>query len=204
MTGTNETRVVNEATGGAKGSKDERYDLLPFTALDEVARLYAAGAKKYDSHNWRKGYAWSLSFASMIRHAKAFWEGEDIDPETGTHHCAAVAFHALALITFSAEHPELDDRPHVLLERARAEQEKALAATAAPDDPSQGRSEAQASSDGNLEGEKLIQRPKVSAVIRRDPQTNAPIVERRPERVCDDVNCVRSHAAGIGSCWYDD
>lgn len=137
MTGTNETRIVNEATGGQKGSKDERYDLIPWVAMDEVARLYGAGAAKYDAHNWRKGYDWHLSYASMIRHAKAFWEGEDFDHDPSlpfpVHHLASVVFHALALITFRTEHPELDDRPQVLLSRAREAREATHAPAEAPE-----------------------------------------------------------------------
>ena len=60
--------------------------------------------------NWRQGYAWSLSYAAMQRHANLFWSGEDVDPETGCEHMASVVFHALALMTFALEHPEKDDR----------------------------------------------------------------------------------------------
>jgi hypothetical protein len=123
MSGTNEVRTVNEKTGGQKGSKDERYDLIPWAALDEVARLYGAGAHKYDEHNWRRGYDWSLSYSSLIRHARAFWEGEDLDHDPSlpypVHHLASVVFHALALITFAKEHPELDNRPHRVLDKCR-------------------------------------------------------------------------------------
>lgn len=114
-----EVRIVNEATGGEKGQKGQRYDLIPWNALDQVAEVYAAGANKYADHNWRLGYDWSLSFASLIRHAKAFWEGESIDEEMGTHHLGAVVFHALALLTFEVEHPELDDRATTTLEALR-------------------------------------------------------------------------------------
>lgn len=99
------------ATGGEKGSKLARYDLLPPEALKAVAELYGRGAEKYEAHNWRKGYDWSLSFAAMQRHAWQFWNGEDFDDETGAPHMASVAFHALALITFMAEQREYDDRP---------------------------------------------------------------------------------------------
>lgn len=106
-----EVRVTNAETGGAKGQKLARYDLLPADALRQVAELYGRGAIKYDAHNWRKGYDWSLSFAALQRHAWQFWGGETYDDETGCHHMASVAFHALALITFEMTHPELDDRP---------------------------------------------------------------------------------------------
>lgn len=104
-----EVRSVS-STGGEKGTKDERHDLIPVEALATVARHYGAGARKYSAHNWRKGYEWSKSYAAMQRHANAFWAGEDIDEETGSPHMAAVAFHALALLTFMEEHPDFDDR----------------------------------------------------------------------------------------------
>lgn len=107
-----EVRIVNPETGGAKGRKAERMDLLPWDALRrDIAPHYAVGAEKYDDHNWRRGYAWSLSFGAMMRHAAQFWAGEDMDPETHTPHMAAVVFHALALLVFMREHPTLDDRP---------------------------------------------------------------------------------------------
>lgn len=104
-----EVRSVS-STGGEKGTKDERYGLIPIEALAAVARHYGVGAKKYAAHNWRKGYEWSKSYDALQRHATAFWSGEDIDEETGSPHMAAVAFHALALITFMQEQPDFDDR----------------------------------------------------------------------------------------------
>lgn len=101
---------TTSSTGGEKGTKPERYDLIPVEALASVARLYGEGAKKYAEHNWRRGYEWSKSYAALQRHASEFWKGVDIDPETGEPHMAAVIFHALALITFTEEHPNFDDR----------------------------------------------------------------------------------------------
>jgi hypothetical protein len=109
VSGTNEVRVVS-STGGEKGSKDERFDLIPVGPLTEVARLYGIGAKKYAKDNWRRGYEWSLSFAALCRHLWAFWGGESYDKETGCHHLASVVFHANALMEFEKTHPEFDDR----------------------------------------------------------------------------------------------
>lgn len=104
-----ETRTTS-STGGQKGTKVERPDLIPTTGLYWLAVHYGLGAEKYDDNNWRKGYEWSKSYSSLQRHARAFWDGEDNDPELGTPHMAAVAFHAFALMTFMEEHPEFDDR----------------------------------------------------------------------------------------------
>lgn len=101
---------TTSSTGGEKGTKPERYDLIPVEALAKVARLYGEGAKKYAEHNWRKGYEWSKSYAAMQRHANEFWKGVDLDPETGLPHLAAVVFHAMALMTFMDQHPDFDDR----------------------------------------------------------------------------------------------
>lgn len=105
-----ETVVVDAATGGRKGRKPERTDLLPFFALRLLAEHYGRGAEKYDDHNWRKGYAWSLSYGALLRHLFAWLNGEDRDPETGSLHTVAVAWHALALVEFQTLGLGTDDR----------------------------------------------------------------------------------------------
>lgn len=102
--------VTDPVTGGQKLKKDIRFDLIPVIPMAEVSQLYGYGANKYEDNNWRKGYAWSLSYAALQRHAQRFWSGETIDPETGLPHMTAVVFHALALLEFDHTHPELDDR----------------------------------------------------------------------------------------------
>ena len=104
-----EVRITNEQTGGQKGKKLERYDLIPSRPLREVARNYGIGASKYADRNWEKGVDWSLCFAALNRHLWAWWEGEQID-EAGFHHLSAVVFHAFALMEYERTHPELDDR----------------------------------------------------------------------------------------------
>ena len=106
-----EVRVVNASTGGEKGQKLARFDLIPVGPLWQVAELYGQGATKYEDRNWEKGYDWSLSYAALMRHATLFWGGEDADPKDGNSHLASVVFHALALMDYAVSHPELDDRP---------------------------------------------------------------------------------------------
>lgn len=105
---------TTSSTGGEKGVKPARFDLVPVGPLTTVAELYGKGAEKYAAHNWRRGYEWSKSYAALMRHATQFWNGEDNDAETGLPHMASVAFHALALIEFMETHRDYDDRPHAL------------------------------------------------------------------------------------------
>jgi hypothetical protein len=107
-----EERITNSSTGGQKGQKVERFDLLPPVALRAVAAHFGRGARKYEDRNWELGVDWSLSFAAMQRHLWSWWGGEDED-EIGSHHLAAVAWHALVLLTYALDphYAELDDRP---------------------------------------------------------------------------------------------
>ena len=106
-----EVRITDPETGGQKGQKLARYGLIPAEPLRQLAEHYGKGATKYEDRGWEKGYAWSLNFDAMMRHAWAWWAGEDEDPETGSNHLVAVAWHAFALLEFAETHPEKDDRP---------------------------------------------------------------------------------------------
>ncbi|MBM4707884.1 hypothetical protein GS982_01590 [Rhodococcus hoagii] len=118
---TEEVRTTS-STGARKGVKPQRPSLIPTYPFMELARHYGVGAEKYTErdeagnvtheggNNWRAGYEWSKSYDAMIRHANAFWGGEDLDPETGTSHLSAVAWHAFTLLEFTQSHPEFDDR----------------------------------------------------------------------------------------------
>lgn len=106
-----ERRIVNPATGGEKGSKAARFDLLPGDAIWALAEHYGKGAEKYAERNWELGYNYSLNFAAAQRHMWQWWNGEDVDAETDGSHLIAAAWHMMALFHFMTSHPELDDRP---------------------------------------------------------------------------------------------
>lgn len=100
-----ETTVVDETTGGMKGQKLARFDMIPPDVLWELAEHFGKGEAKYPSDenglpNWQRGYSWRLSVAALLRHFFAFLKGEDIDPETGSSHLIAVVWHAMALRWF--------------------------------------------------------------------------------------------------------
>lgn len=111
-----ETRVTSE-TGGQKGQKLAQVSRIPAQVLLEIAEHFGKGVVKYPPDesgldNWRRGYAWSLSFDPAFRHLLAALSGEDIDPETGSKHVIAAAWHCITLAD-RMNHPEMarfDDR----------------------------------------------------------------------------------------------
>lgn len=101
---------MTSATGGQKGSKTARFDLIPTEPLWMLAELYGKGAEKYDDDNWRKGYDWKYSYAAAQRHLNQFWDGEDIDPEMQLPHVISAAWHCFTLAQFMIDHREYDPR----------------------------------------------------------------------------------------------
>ncbi len=95
-----EVRVVDSVTGGEKGTKVQRFSLIPPDFLWALATHYGVGARKYADRNWERGYKWSLSVDALERHLSQWKMGENLDPETGSHHLIAVAWHAIALFVF--------------------------------------------------------------------------------------------------------
>lgn len=89
---------------GIVGRKDDseknRFDLIPADALEEVAKVFTFGAKKYGDRNWEKGLSYGRLFGAMMRHAWAWWKGESYDSENKCHHLSSVIFSALALLHY--------------------------------------------------------------------------------------------------------
>lgn len=110
-----ETRVVDPTTGGAKGQKLARFDMIPPDVLIELAEHFGKGEAKYPSDdtglpNWQRGYNWRLSVAALNRHIKQFEDGEDADVETGSSHLIAAMWHLIALRWFQKHSKGTDYR----------------------------------------------------------------------------------------------
>ncbi len=106
-----EVIVTDPKTGGMKGQKPCQLGFLDPLALMGLGDVAGYGATKYEKFNYLKGYDWSSSYHALQRHAMAFWLGEDNDPESGLPHAAHLAWHALALYSFSKRGLGTDDRP---------------------------------------------------------------------------------------------
>jgi uncharacterized HAD superfamily protein len=109
----------NELLEWAKNTKEQgqrfnsgkiRYDLLEPHAIEELAKIFSFGAKKYAPNNWLKGLPWMDVIASLKRHLAQFEKGEDRDQETQLLHMAHVAWNALAIVSYYKYRPEFDNR----------------------------------------------------------------------------------------------
>jgi len=105
-----ESMKKNEEAGTKYDGGKVRMDLLPSEALFRIAEVLTFGAAKYDSHNWRKGFKWSRTYAAAQRHLAAWNEGEDVDPESNISHLAHAACCLMFLLDFEKTKKELDDR----------------------------------------------------------------------------------------------
>lgn len=103
--------MYTSETGGQKLNVGKvRMELLPPDAVEEVARVFTAGAEKYEANNWRKGISWAFTLGSVLRHVFALLRCEDRDPETGLLHAAHGAAQLMFLAQFQIEGTGPDDR----------------------------------------------------------------------------------------------
>ncbi len=101
------------------GLKKAQHHLTPTTALEEMAGAFELGAKKYGAFNWRERTVSASTYVSAAkRHIDAWWERQEVDPESGRHHLG----HALACLAILVDAQKfkniVDDRPKVGLHGA--------------------------------------------------------------------------------------
>ena len=98
----------------SKGSKHDAgkapLHMIPEEALIGMAEAFAFGANKYGKFNYKKGLEITRLTDSLRRHALAFLQGEDLDPESGLHHTKHILANAAMLEYTRLHRPEMDDR----------------------------------------------------------------------------------------------
>ncbi len=94
------------------GIKKSRLDLVPPALAILAAPAMALGGKKYGPYNWRtKPVKLTVYLGAIRRHESAFFDGQDLDPESGYSHLSHMAA-CLAIIADAAAIGNLiDDRP---------------------------------------------------------------------------------------------
>ena len=85
---------------------------MPMNVLMEAGLVKLHGDLKYGRFNWREaGVRGSVYYDAAIRHLAAWYEGEDIDPDSGIHHISH-AITGLAVLRDSMIRDNwTDDRP---------------------------------------------------------------------------------------------
>ena len=104
---------MREFTSLEKYNKSRKapLDLVPPCAMFEMARAFGYGADKYGRQNWIDERAQcSVYYAAMMRHMLTWFEGEDIDPESGVYHLAHVMANCAILIHMKENNNFDDDR----------------------------------------------------------------------------------------------
>lgn len=85
---------------------------IPANVLAEMGVAMLEGASKYGRHNYRvAGVRASVYYDAAMRHLIAWWEGEDIDPDSGMSHITKLL--ACMAVLRDAMHQGMwsDDRP---------------------------------------------------------------------------------------------
>lgn len=96
----------------AVGVKKVPLSTVSSAVLMEIGLGMLEGACKYGRHNYRvSGVRTSVYYDASMRHLMAFWEGQDIDPDSGLHHVSK-AMSCLAVLRDAMLNDMLnDDRP---------------------------------------------------------------------------------------------
>lgn len=90
---------MSEETASYKNDRKDnkpRMELIPLTVLEEVAKVFTAGAKKYGENTWQNlpdGY--NRYRGALLRHLTEIEKGNDIDEDTGCLHIAQVVTNAI-------------------------------------------------------------------------------------------------------------
>lgn len=96
----------------AVGTKKVPFSVVSAPVVGELALAMMEGARKYGRHNYRvAGVRGSVYYDACLRHLMAWWEGEDMDPDSGLSHVTK----AMACLTVLRDSMLIgnwkDDRP---------------------------------------------------------------------------------------------
>ncbi len=78
----------------------------------EIAAALLEGSLKYGRHNYRQeGVRASIYYDALGRHSDAWWEGEDVDPDSGINHLSKAIAGLMILRDCQIRGMMNDDRP---------------------------------------------------------------------------------------------
>ena len=96
----------------AVGTGKVPFSTIPAPVLGELGLAMMEGALKYGRHNYRVvGVRASVYKDAALRHILAFWEGQDIDPDSGLPHLVKAMACCAVLRDSQWQGNWVDDRP---------------------------------------------------------------------------------------------
>lgn len=108
-------------------------DQIPPEVLLEWGQVFTYGETKYFRDNWKRGNHWFEFYGSALRHILAFWQGEDIDPESGLHHLAHAIWNLGTLRYYQLHGLGEDDRTPEEVNNAQATEQRQVRSGSAPE-----------------------------------------------------------------------
>lgn len=94
------------------GTRKAPMSTVPANVLAEIGVAMLEGASKYGRHNYRvAGVRASVYYDGVLRHLMAWWEGEDIDPDSGMSHIVKAITSLVVLRDAMHQSMWTDDRP---------------------------------------------------------------------------------------------
>lgn len=111
----------------AIGSKKAPLSTLSMPVAFEVAAGMLEGGCKYGRHNYRViGVRASVYYDATMRHIGLWWEGQDIDPDSGIHHISKAIASLFVLRDAMIHNKCADDRPPKAPENWLADTQKKI------------------------------------------------------------------------------
>lgn len=94
------------------GTRKAPMSTVPANVMAEVGVAMLEGACKYGRSNYRvAGVRSSVYYDAVIRHLFSWWEGEDIDPDSGMSHITKAITSLVVLRDAMIQDMATDDRP---------------------------------------------------------------------------------------------
>lgn len=88
---------------------------VPTQVIQEIGIGMMEGGLKYGRHNYRvAGCRSSVYYDAAMRHLMAWWEGQDLDPDSGLSHVSKAMASLAVLRDCQIGNTAIDDRPPVL------------------------------------------------------------------------------------------
>lgn len=106
------SKVKDSNPKDAIGIQKTPFSTVSAPVVAEMGVAMLEGALKYGRHNYRSiGVRTSVYYDAALRHLSAFWEGEDIDADSGMPHLVKAMATLMVLRDAQIRGKVYDDRP---------------------------------------------------------------------------------------------